>query len=45
MRERAHLLGGELSIDSAPGSGTRISVTVPVPLALGMQSGSKESES
>ena len=35
MRERAALLGGELSVESAPGSGTRISVTVPVPSSAG----------
>ena len=34
MRERVALLGGELSIESAPGAGTRISVSVPLPLAL-----------
>lgn len=30
MRERAQSIGGTLSIDSAPGSGTRVSVEVPV---------------
>jgi DNA-binding NarL/FixJ family response regulator/anti-sigma regulatory factor (Ser/Thr protein kinase) len=30
MRERATLIGGELSIDAAPGSGTRIVLLVPV---------------
>ncbi|HEY4691298.1 MAG TPA: GAF domain-containing sensor histidine kinase [Anaerolineae bacterium] len=29
MRERAHLLGGTLDIDSAPGRGTRIVLVVP----------------
>lgn len=29
MRERAHMLGGELTIDSAPGAGTRIYVRIP----------------
>jgi nitrate/nitrite-specific signal transduction histidine kinase len=29
MRERAELLGGELSVRSAPGDGTTISVAVP----------------
>lgn len=29
MQERAHMLGGELIIDSAPGSGTRIYVRIP----------------
>jgi nitrate/nitrite-specific signal transduction histidine kinase len=31
MRERAALLGGALAIESAPGSGTRIDVSVPLP--------------
>lgn len=30
MRERAHLLGGVLAIDSAPGRGTTVSVEVPL---------------
>jgi signal transduction histidine kinase len=30
IRERVALLGGELQIDSAPGKGTRATVTVPV---------------
>lgn len=29
MRERADLIGGELSIDSRPGKGTTVSVTIP----------------
>ena len=29
MRERVELLGGELTIESAPGSGTRIAVSLP----------------
>jgi signal transduction histidine kinase len=29
MRERAHFMGSELAIDSHPGRGTRLSVTVP----------------
>jgi signal transduction histidine kinase len=32
MRERAELLGGTLRVESAPGAGTRIAATVPVPL-------------
>jgi signal transduction histidine kinase len=32
MRERAALLGGQLAIDSKPGRGTRISVSVPLGL-------------
>lgn len=31
MRERAHLAGGAISIDSKPGRGTRILVEAPVP--------------
>jgi two-component system sensor histidine kinase DegS len=31
MRERAGLLGGTLTIESAPGSGTRIDVSAPLP--------------
>lgn len=31
MRERAALLGGTLTINSAPGAGTRVSVSVPLP--------------
>ena len=31
MRERASLLGGTLSIDSAPGEGTTVVLTVPLP--------------
>lgn len=30
IRERVHMLGGKLSIDSEPGSGTVISVSVPI---------------
>jgi len=33
MRERARLLGGELALDSAPGAGTTVTVTVPRPPA------------
>lgn len=44
MRERVALLGGELSIESVPGAGTRISVSVPLPLALGRQTRLKERE-
>ncbi|MFI7320666.1 sensor histidine kinase [Streptomyces venezuelae] len=29
MRERAHLVGGSVDVDSAPGAGTRLTVTVP----------------
>jgi two-component system NarL family sensor kinase len=34
MRERAQLLGGRLLVESAPGAGTRIAVTLPLPLSL-----------
>lgn len=46
MHERAELLGGELRIESVPGSGTRISVSLPlsVPLPLGKRLGLKERE-
>lgn len=30
MRERSQLIGGELEIDSAPGKGTRVELTVPL---------------
>jgi signal transduction histidine kinase len=30
MRERVELFGGTLELDSAPGQGTRIAVTVPI---------------
>jgi signal transduction histidine kinase len=30
MRERAHTLGGQLQIDSAPGEGTRVRVEIPI---------------
>ncbi|KKK74866.1 hypothetical protein LCGC14_2879460, partial [marine sediment metagenome] len=32
MRERAALLGGQLTIDTKPGRGTRVSVSVPLGL-------------
>jgi signal transduction histidine kinase len=31
MRERAEGLGGELRLESQPGKGTQVDVTVPVP--------------
>ena len=30
MRERAHLLGGELTIESTPGNGTRVNARLPI---------------
>jgi signal transduction histidine kinase len=33
MRERAEAIGGSLTIDSAPGRGTRVIVRIPVELA------------
>jgi signal transduction histidine kinase len=35
MTERATLLGGEFSLDSAPGRGTRITVTIPTGEPIG----------
>ena len=32
MRERAHIIGGQLAIDSAPGQGTRVSLRLPYPI-------------
>jgi signal transduction histidine kinase len=40
MRERAELLGGALRVESAPGAGTRIAATVPVPVPLRSPPGS-----
>ena len=34
MRERASIMGGELKIESAPGQGTCITVSVIVPASL-----------
>jgi signal transduction histidine kinase len=49
MRERAELLGGVLRIDSAPGSGTRVSASLPLPsprpLPLGREPRKKERDS
>jgi signal transduction histidine kinase len=41
MRERAELLGGTLRVDSAPGAGTRIAVTLPLPLVWPSPPGSE----
>jgi signal transduction histidine kinase len=35
MRERAARLGGTLAVDTRPGGGTRVRLTVPVPRAAG----------
>jgi signal transduction histidine kinase len=35
MRERAHLLGGTFHVESQPGEGTRVQVTLPVHEGLG----------
>ena len=43
MHERAELLGGTLRIDSAPGAGTRIAVTLPLPLVWPSPPGSDRS--
>jgi nitrate/nitrite-specific signal transduction histidine kinase len=40
MRERAELLGGALRVESAPGAGTRIAATLPVPVPLRSSPGS-----
>ena len=39
MHERAELLGGTLRVESAPGAGTRIEVTLPLPLSLHLPAG------
>jgi signal transduction histidine kinase len=31
MRERVELVGGEIDVDSSPGSGTTVAVQIPVP--------------
>lgn len=42
MRERAETLGGALSIESTPGFGTRIAVSVPLPTSgVGVREGSQ----
>ena len=35
IRERVAILGGELTIESAPGSGTRVTVVIPYPAEVG----------
>jgi len=44
MQERVALLGGEFSIDSAPGYGTRISITVPASASTGSAPGDTHPE-
>ncbi len=44
MRERAVLIGGELSIESSPGKGTSIVVTVPVAAATAPVIGERKAE-
>ena len=44
MAERVALLGGELNIQSAPGEGTRITVSAPIPLSLRRETELKERE-
>src|SRR5215204_4768057 len=43
MRERTELLGGTLRVESAPGAGTRIAVTLPLPLVWPSPPGSDRS--
>ena len=40
MRERAELLGGTLQVESAPGTGTRIALMLPLPVPLHSRAGS-----
>ena len=44
MQERAHLVNGSLAIESAPGGGTRIMVSVPVILEVTLEPGSSQFE-
>lgn len=39
MRERARAAGGELQVDSEPGAGTRLTLTVPVAAAVADEAG------
>ena len=40
MRERAELLGGEFTLESSRGSGTRLTVELPLRSAAGKEPGS-----
>ena len=42
-RERARRLGGELDIDSAPGSGARLTLTLPITERVGQENLEKAS--
>jgi two-component system sensor histidine kinase UhpB len=44
MRERALLCGGELSVESAPGAGTRVTLRADLPMRVGMEATSAEME-
>jgi two-component system, NarL family, sensor histidine kinase DegS len=44
IRERAELLGGTLLVESAPGVGTRIEVTLPLPLSLHSAAGNAKGQ-
>lgn len=44
IRERAAALGGQLDIDSAPGRGTRVSLTLPLEVSRAMPSAKNPSE-
>jgi hypothetical protein len=44
MRERALLCGGELSVESVPGAGTRVTLHADLPMRVGMEADSAEME-
>ncbi|HET6831484.1 MAG TPA: sensor histidine kinase [Solirubrobacterales bacterium] len=44
MRERALLCGGELSVESAPGAGTRVTLRADLPMRVGMEANATELE-
>jgi signal transduction histidine kinase len=41
MRERAELIGGNLTVESAPGKGTRVEMVVPLEKSEGLEVGKK----